>query len=162
MAYENRMTMQTGQPDPTVYTQNTASGRTGQFSLWNWLTGKGNETAQSYQTNERLAAEQFNSAEAAKAREFEHNENALARDWQERMSNTAIQRQMADASAAGVNPFYLFSGAGSNAGAGVPMASGSTSAQNASSSPSTFSDNSAAAVTSAISGIAKIVALLAK
>lgn len=140
--------------------RNTASGKRGLFSLWNWITGKGPEAAQSYQTNERLAAQDFNSAEAAKARQFEHDENVLARDWQERMSNTAIQRQMADASAAGVNPYYLFSGAGSSAGAGVPVASGSTAAQNATSTPSTFSDNSAQAVTSAIAGIAKIVAML--
>lgn len=153
--------MVTGQPDPTVYVRNTASGKNGQFSLWSWLTGKGNETAQSYQTNERLSSEAYNSAEAEKARQFEHDENAIARDWQERMSNTAIQRQMADAQAAGVNPFYLFSGGGgSSAGAGVPMASGSTSAQNAQSSPSGYSDNSAQAVTSAIAGIAKIVAML--
>ena len=53
---------------------------------------------------EAAKARDFSAAEALKARDFSSNEASLSRDWQERLSNTAISRAMADMKRAGINP----------------------------------------------------------
>lgn len=74
-------------------------------------------------------------------------------DYSREMSNTAIQRQVADAEAAGVNPYYLFGGGNSGSGVSVPAgASGVTSDLSAAS--------SASAVASAVSSVSGIVSSL--
>ena len=72
----------------------------------------------------------FNSAEAEKVRAFNSAEAAKDREWQEMMSNTAFQRQVADMTAAGFNPASL-----NGDGASTPQGSRAGSSSAASASP---------------------------
>lgn len=61
----------------------------------------------------------FQSRQGEIARQFNHDEAELNRLWQERMSNTAHQREIKDLQAAGLNPVLSAMG-----GSGAPVTSG--------------------------------------
>lgn len=63
----------------------------------------------------------FQRQSAAEAMRFNHDEAVLSRAWQERMSDTAHQREIKDLQAAGLNPVLSAMG-----GSGAPVTSGAT------------------------------------
>lgn len=87
------------------------------------------EDAQRFSHSENLLARGWQATENQKNRDWQTNANAVAMDfshqealaqraWEQEMSSTALQRQMADAKAAGINPILLASSLG---GASTPQ-----------------------------------------
>lgn len=66
---------------------------------------------------------QFNASEAEKNRQFNASEARLQREYQERLSNTSVQRRMKDLESAGINPILA-----ATDGAQVPQGSAARSA----------------------------------
>lgn len=91
----------------------------------NSLSSVQNQLTKESLTGEQKAMNQFNAEEAQKQR-----------DWEQQMSDTAYQRQVADMRAAGVNPAMAM---GSSQGASTPSGSAATAASGSGSSLS-FSD----------------------
>lgn len=144
--YKEASSVLPGDPNATVNAAEAATGSVSDVasdvgSTMNDLTGV--SQSQAFQDEQRQKSEAFT-----------HQENLLSREWQEYMSNSAIQRQMADARAAGVNPYYLF-GAGSASGAGNFTASGSTNSTGA-----PGSGNSGVAVAALVAGLVKLIAMM--
>ena len=108
---------------------------TAQNNAW---SAKQAEIQRNWQVAQNQAAMDFNAAEAAKNR-----------DWQEMMSNTAHQREVADLKAAGLNPVLSASG-----GNGAAVTSGATASGVTSSGAKGDTDTSA---NSAIVGILSAV-----
>lgn len=77
---------------------------------------------------------QFNAEEAEKNRSYQTAEAKANRDWQERMANTAYQREVEDLKAAGLNPVLAAFNSGAPVGSGAQGTGSQASGSSASSS----------------------------
>lgn len=99
------------------------------------------EDAQKFNSLEAALARAFQRSEAATARKFSHDEAALAREFLMNMENTKYQRQVADMSAAGINPAMILGGVSSMSSAPMANTTSGSGAAMASSGASSFRSN---------------------
>lgn len=89
-------------------------------NFWNSFVKKPIQALNNKVTGQALTpaereANAFTASQAAEDRAFQANEAQKAREWEQQMSNTSYQRQLADMQAAGVNPALALGGSASGA-----------------------------------------------
>lgn len=92
------------------------------------------DQAQGFNAHQAALTRDFNAAEAEKQREFNSAQALAQRDWQQRMSNTAVRRNVRDLTKAGFNPLLaIHPGGGATTPSGAAASGGAAHATPASS-----------------------------